>query len=259
MRKKICKIMDRINKKNFGTIIKGIVVFFLIVAVMSGCSSHKSVASLGDAVIYSNESVTTKAEFPGGWSEFNQYIRDNYRIYDLGGASQTGTGVGLYSFVVTSKGKVKKVRIEQEVEPKCDLEMVRIFKKMPKWEAATLNGKPVSVKIIHEVNYRTAADKMAGLDRAAYYPGGTEALDRALIGYCEGATGVEYVTFTITAEGKVINPTTRYNQNYGMARRAKILVRNLKWVPAFKDGKPVPSIRTVAVRFEDTGIARLPF
>ena len=237
--------------------LKGIVSALLLVLMVSACASHKHVEG-SNKLVYSNDSVTTKAEFPGGQGAFNQYIRDNYRIYDLGGASQTGTGVGLYSFVVTSKGKVKKVRIEQEVEPKSDLEWVRIFKKMPKWEAATLNGKPVSVKIIHEVNYRTAAEKMAGLDRAAYYPGGSEALDRALIGYCEGATGVEYVTFTITAEGKVINPQTRYNQNYAMARRAKILVRNLKWVPAFKDGKPVPSTRTVAVRFEDTGIARYP-
>ena len=219
-------------------------------------ASHKRARSSYKG-IYNNDSVTTRAEFPGGKEAYNAYIRDNFRIYDLGGASQTGTGIGIYSYVITSTGKVKDVKIVQEVEPKCDLEMVRILKKMPKWNPATLNGKPVSVEVKHYANYRTAYDKMAGLDRAAYYPGGTEALNRALVGYCEGYDGIAYVTFTIDENGNVVN--VRAASNHIMDRRAKAVVKGLKWVPAMKNGKPIPTRRRVAVHFPNTGIDRIHF
>ena len=204
--------------------------------------------------IYNNDSVTTRAEFPGGREAYNAYIRDNFRIYDFGGASQTGTGIGIYSYVITSTGKVKDVKIVQEVEPKCDLEMVRIFKKMPKWKPAMLNGKPVAVEVKHYANYRTAYDKMAGVDRAAYYPGGTEALDRHLTAFVGGVSGNVYVTITIDEEGNVVNP--QIYRGHGLTYRANAialnLVKTLKWKPAMKDGKPVRSEIMVVVRFPKT-------
>jgi predicted ATPase len=66
-------VMD--TMKNRKSLMKSIIILSLLVVFMSGCSSHKSVASLGDVVIYSNDSVTTKAEFPGGTREFNKYVR----------------------------------------------------------------------------------------------------------------------------------------------------------------------------------------
>ena len=252
--------MEMDTMKNRKSLMKSIIILSLLVVFMSGCSSHTKLFS-SDKVIYHDDSVTVKAEFPGGSDAYNAYIRDNFRIYDLGGASQTGTGIGIYSYVITSTGKVKDVKIVQEVEPKCDLEMVRILKKMPKWNPATLNGKPVSVEVKHYANYRTAYDKMAGVDRGAYYPGGTEALDRALIGYCEGISGTVYVTFTIDENGKVVNPKV-FRGRGTVSRidaRALSLVRGLKFVPAMRNGKPIPSKRMVAVRFPDTGVDRYPF
>lgn len=248
--------MEMDTMKNRKSLMKSIIILSLLVVFMSGCSSHTKLFS-SDKVIYHDDSVTVKAEFPGGSDAYNAYIRDNFRIYDLGGASQTGTGIGIYSYVITSTGKVKDVKIVQEVEPKCDLEMVRIFKKMPKWKPAMLNGKPVAVEVKHYANYRTAYDKMAGLDRAAYYPGGTEALNRALVGYCEGYDGIAYVTFTIDENGNVVN--VRAASNHIMDRRAKAVVKGLKWVPAMKNGKPIPTRRRVAVHFPNTGIDRIHF
>ena len=55
--------MEMDTMKNRNSLMKSIIILSLLVVFMSGCSSHKSVASLGDAVIYSNICGSQKVFF----------------------------------------------------------------------------------------------------------------------------------------------------------------------------------------------------
>ena len=74
---------------------------------------------------------------------------------------------------------------------------------MPKWKPATLNGKPVDVEVKLYYNFMSREKKKLGYDRVAYYPGGTEALNRHLTAYVGGVSGNVHVTITIDEEGNV--------------------------------------------------------
>ena len=218
-------------------------------------ASHKRARSSKDAVIYSNNSVTTKAEFPGGKEAYIKYIKDSYSSSKKDYISGQGAGgVGVYSYVIDRKGNVKDVKIVQPVSTYIDVTVVRIIKKMPKWKPATLNGKPVDVEIKLYYNFMSQEKKKLGYDKVAYYPGGTEALNRHLTAYVGGVSGNVHVTITIDEEGNVVNP--QINRGHGLTYRANAralnLVKTLKWEPAMKDGKPVRSEIMVVVRFPKT-------
>ena len=240
--------MDRINKKNFGTIIKGIVVFFLIVAVMSGCSSHKSVASLGDAVIYSNDSVTTKASFPGGTREFNKYVRLYLQYFKRSDTQNLGEGRGIYSFVVDQEGNIKDVKVIQKISPQKDIAMIDLMEKMPKWNPAILNGNPVCVRVDFFWDYCRAGSTY---DIGPYFPGGTEALNNYLTGYSEGDESTVAVDIIIDEEGKVAEiESIRSSVGYYMSRETESIIKGMpKWIPAQKNGKPVRAKKRVYVYF----------
>lgn len=241
--------MEMDTMKNRNSLMKSIIILSLLVVFMSGCSSHKSVASLGDAVIYSNDSVTTKAEFPGGKEMFQKYLILNYKNeYKSSNyrPTQTAEGVGIYTFVIDEEGNVKDIKVDRKISPICDITMVRLFEKMPKWTPATLDGKPVCARVLFSWNFR---DPNGHYDVGPYYPGGTEAMDSHLTGYSEGDAGKVYVSCIINEEGKVIDPKVIDGLSWNADRQAKILVRSMKWIPAYKDGKPVPAKRMLVVHF----------
>ena len=65
--------------------------------------------------------------------------------------------------------------------------------------------------------------------------------------------------YIINEEGKVIDPKVIDGLSWNADRQAKILVRSMKWIPAYKDGKPVPAKRMLVVHFPNTGIDRIHF
>lgn len=240
--------MDRINKKNFGTIIKGIVVFFLIVAVMSGCSSHKSVASLGDAVIYSNDSVTTKASFPGGSKQCKLFKQAFFSDYRANKERLVGEGLISYTFVVDQEGNIRDVEILQSIDPRYDLAVNRLCKKMPKWKPATLNGETVCVRVKDFISVKAKGEDY---DIGPSYPGGTEALEAYLTvsGYRDADIGFVSVTFVIDECGNVIDAEVIRGLGKPANNMALSLVKSMKWIPAQKGGKPIRVRKTVYVDF----------
>lgn len=243
--------------KNFHFVIKCVVVFAVVLLVMSGCSSHKTVTKLGDAIIYENDSVTTKAEFPGGSKEFKSYKQIGYRTErkdNIG--NQHGEGLGIYSFVIDQEGNVKNVKVLQAVAPSIDLTVTRLLKKMPKWKPATLNGEPVCVRVKDYWNFLDTRGEKVKYDIAPYFPGGTEALQTHLTtryeGYYGVKTGVVKVSVIIDEEGNVVEPDIISGVGFYADREALSLVRSLpKWKPAMKNGKPIRVRRTLFVYFED--------
>ena len=124
--------MEMDTMKNRNSLMKSIIILSLLVVFMSGCSSHKSVASLGDAVIYSNNSVTTKAEFPGGSKEFGAYIRLYLQTYRRPDTPNFGEGQGVYSFVIDQEGNIRDVKVHRKISPQKDIAMINLLEKMEK-------------------------------------------------------------------------------------------------------------------------------
>lgn len=241
--------MNKSTVKKIRLTINGLTIVFVVMLVMSGCASKRNMSSLGSAVIYENDSVTTKAEFPGGKEMFQKYLILNYKNeYKSSNyrPTQTAEGVGIYTFVIDEEGNVKDIKVERKISPICDITMVHLFEKMPKWTPATLDGKPVCARVLFSWNFR---DPNGHYDVGPYYPGGTEAMDSHLTGYSEGDAGKVYVSCIINEEGKVIDPKVIDGLSWNADRQAKILVRSMKWTPAYKDGKPVSAKRMLVVHF----------
>lgn len=233
---------------NIHAIMRNLFALSLITLVMSGCSFHKSMISSVNAVIYDNDSVTTKAEFPGGQGAYRKYINNNFDLSNFR-AKHTAEGLGIYSFIINQDGKVVDVKVVQPIGTATDVTMIRLLRKMPKWKPATLNGTPVCTRVKLFRNFRNSRNKSV-YDIAPYFPGGTEALEPLLVGYSERDSGIVHVSCIIDEEGKVVEPELIDGLSFHANQEALNLVRSLpKWKPAIKNGKPIRVKRTLAVYF----------
>ena len=235
-------------KCKFSAILKGMVAVSLLMLLMSACTAHKHMGSSKDVVIYSNDSVTTKAEFPGGTREFNKYVRLYLQSFKRSDTQNLGEGRGIYSFVVDQEGNIKDVKVIQKISPQKDIAMIDLMEKMPKWNPATLNGNPVCVRVDFFWNYCKAGSTY---DIGPYFPGGTEALNNYLTGYSEGdKEGNVAVDIIIDEEGNVEIESIRSSRSYHMSRETESIIKGMpKWIPAQKNGKPVRAKKRVYVYF----------
>ena len=87
-----------------------------------------------------------KAQFPGGENKFFRFIYQNFKYPTL--ALEAGKQ-GRVACLVTigQDGNVNDVEITTSVDPALDAEVIRVMKKMPKWEPAQLAGKAIETKI----------------------------------------------------------------------------------------------------------------
>jgi hypothetical protein len=51
------------------------------------------------------------------------------------------------SFSVETTGEIKDIRVVEFVDADAAAEIIRLLQESPKWESASRNGKPFSVKI----------------------------------------------------------------------------------------------------------------
>ena len=94
-----------------------------------------------------------KASFPGGSDACLKYIADNLRYPDncINGVL---TGLIIVSFTVNEDGNLSDIKVERNLDPMLDEEVIRVVKSMPKWKPAKLNGKAVKSKYTIPVNFR---------------------------------------------------------------------------------------------------------
>ena len=243
--------MGKNKIKSSALIIKGTVAFVLIMMVMTGCSSHKSVKRLDDTIIYDNHSVTTKAEFPGGSKQCKLFKQAFFSDYRANKERLVGEGLISYTFVIDQEGNVRDVEILQSIGPRYDLAVTRLCKKMPKWKPATLNGETVCVRVKDFISVKAKGEDY---DIGPSYPGGSEALEAYLTvsGYRDADIGFVSVTFVIDECGNVIDAEVIKGLGRPANNMALDLVKSMKWIPAQKGGKPIRVRETVYVDFIDT-------
>ncbi|MBQ8365712.1 MAG: energy transducer TonB [Bacteroidaceae bacterium] len=107
---------------------------------------------------YHNEPIYTTAdvmpEFAGGEDSLFDYIKQAIK-YPKKCREANIEGCTSVIFVVTSKGKVKDVRVrESSGNKKLDKEAVRVIRKMPQLAPAKLNNENVSVMLTVPVKFK---------------------------------------------------------------------------------------------------------
>ena len=96
--------------------------------------------------------VEIPAEFPGGRTKFDEYIKHNLKYPKK--AAKEGLGGNVYvEMIINADGSinddtvkpVKQSRLGKAdrplLDPDCQKEAVRLMKACPKWNPATRNGK----------------------------------------------------------------------------------------------------------------------
>jgi hypothetical protein len=92
------------------------------------------------------------AQFPGGEMKMLQFIQDNFK--HAAGKKQIMKTL-VVTFVVDSAGKVRNpclLKTEgKSVDDAAGKELIKVFERMPNWEAALLNGKKSYMRIVMPV------------------------------------------------------------------------------------------------------------
>ena len=118
---------------------------------------------LASSFLYTNEAKAQKnqvltfaeqmPEFPGGQEAMYTFISKNIRYPET--LRQQGIeGKVVLTFVVTKKGKIKKIEVHGKPEPLLAKEAVRMIKKMPIWTPGKQNKKPVNVKFTLPIRFQ---------------------------------------------------------------------------------------------------------
>lgn len=80
-------------------------------------------------------------EFPGGMSEFVQWLTKNLR-YPVTAQRNRKEGTVLVSFIINKDGSVTDQKVVKSAAPELDREALRVIKMMPKWKPGEDRGKP---------------------------------------------------------------------------------------------------------------------
>lgn len=91
-------------------------------------------------------------EFPGGRPALDKYLRDNIK-YGNNTATKKVGGLVHVSFMVSSAGKVERIKVTRSLNPVYDSLAVRAVRGMPLWNPGRRLGKPVNVLITLPVRF----------------------------------------------------------------------------------------------------------
>ena len=91
------------------------------------------------------ESVEVKPEFTGGINNFFKYIGENFKLPEV----ESLNGVVKVSYVIDIDGKLKDIKILQDLGDGTGEEALRILKSCPLWTPGEQDG--VKVKVIMQL------------------------------------------------------------------------------------------------------------
>lgn len=127
-------------------LLKTLLLLILIVSVNTAfCQQSSSRKSGDDEKVFNVDE--RMPEFPGGNYAVQAFLEKNFRVPES--KRNITASFKIFTEVEIDKtGRVKKPRVIKGAESEMKKEMLRVFKIMPKWKPATLNGKPISMKLI---------------------------------------------------------------------------------------------------------------
>lgn len=95
---------------------------------------------------------STQAEYPGGYEKMNKFINKQKR-YANKSDEEFHVGVVAVSFIVEKDGQLDSIKVVQPLTDYYNNEAMRIIKAMPKWKAATQNGKAVRTQMTFPIKF----------------------------------------------------------------------------------------------------------
>lgn len=114
--------------------------FFVSVAVQSYAQTADT-TSHSDSVY---TSVMVEARFPGGAKGWQTFLEQTLKVNTpVKHRAPAGSYNVLVSFLVLKNGTVTEAEVLNDPGYGCAQEAVRVLKKNPKWNPATINGAPV--------------------------------------------------------------------------------------------------------------------
>lgn len=99
-----------------------------------------------------SKSRGTQPKFRGGDSAFGRYLGNNINYPDHERENNI-QGRVILAFVVEKDGTATEVKVNKSVSPALDAEAVRVISNSPRWNPATLYGRPVRVSYMVPVNF----------------------------------------------------------------------------------------------------------
>lgn len=88
--------------------------------------------------------VEQMPQFPGGARRLMYFLSASIK-YPAQAKADKVEGTVAVNFLVSSTGKIEKVKVIKNVNPELDAEAVRVISLMPDWNPGKQNGKPVEV------------------------------------------------------------------------------------------------------------------
>ena len=85
-------------------------------------------------------------QFPGGASEFMKWLTKNLR-YPASAQKRNVKGKVVAQFIVNKDGSISDLEVVQPLDAACDREVLRVLRKMPKWQAGVMNAQPCRTKV----------------------------------------------------------------------------------------------------------------
>lgn len=95
------------------------------------------------------------AKFAGGQDQLSEFLMQHLR-YPEKAAARHIEGTVLVTFTIDARGVVRNAKIRNGLGHGCDQEALRLVESLPRWEPATLNGKPVACGKTLRVEFRMA-------------------------------------------------------------------------------------------------------
>ena len=91
--------------------------------------------------------ISNPARYPGGFGELKKFIQANL-VYPDDAKNKGIAGTVYVNFIVDSKGAVTQATIAEGIYYQLDEEALRLISKLPDWDPAKRDGKPVSSSFI---------------------------------------------------------------------------------------------------------------
>lgn len=130
--------------------LKNILSLFLVLFSVTTLFAQKENDDLPEALKARLNS--TQAEYPGGYEKMNKFISKQKR-YANKSDEEFHVGVVAVSFIVEKDGQLDSIKVVQPLTDYYNNEAMRIIKAMPKWKAATQNGKAVRTQMTFPIKF----------------------------------------------------------------------------------------------------------
>lgn len=117
-------------------------------------TKSESNAAKSDVVLV-KETKETTAQFPGGSEAWLSFLKVNLKCPVLVEGEEKAV---MARFLVSPRGDISNIEIVKSAGKLFDNEVVRVLKKMPLWNAQTLNGKPIGSVITQKFTFKATED-----------------------------------------------------------------------------------------------------